>query len=283
MEYLFPPFEEPFRNALGRLTVRRQQAHEAVQARDNVVGFVSAKGGCGGTTIACHVASFLPEVCRGRVLLADLDLSSGSVRFVMKAKSPYSLSDVAANLQRLDLSYWRGIVSNGYPGLEVLSAPTTPVGKDLRPEQLRHVIEFARSQYDWVIADLGRNVNTTSLGTVEGIDRLYVVVTGDVVALHQAKHMIRVMLDAGYSRDRLSLVLNRTPKRMDVTLDELEQMLGLPLVITIPDDYQSLDETYAEGRLLTPESGLGRHFMRLACKIARVEESPRKSRFSLFG
>jgi pilus assembly protein CpaE len=281
-EYLYPPFDQSFRNALERVNQNRERARETVHSGGNVIGFVSAKGGCGSTTIACHVASYLPEVARGRVLLADLDLSSGIIGFLMRAKSSYSVSDAASNLQRLDMSYWRGIISNGYPGLEVLSAPSHPAGKDLKPEHLRHILRFTRTQYDWVVADLGRNLNATSLGTFDGFDRVYLVTTADVAALHQAKQMIRVLLDAGYSRDKLALVLNRMPKRLDVTLEELERMLGLPLLVTIPNDYHALEEVYTEGKLLPPESGLGRNYLRLTRKIAGVEESPKKSRFGFF-
>jgi hypothetical protein len=42
--------------------------------------------------------------------------------------------------------------------------------------------------------------------------------------------MIRYMLDSGYPQANIRLILNRVPKRLDVTLDEIEQMLGLPIL-----------------------------------------------------
>jgi Flp pilus assembly CpaE family ATPase len=57
---------------------------------------------------------------RGRqgkhVLLADLDLEAGIVRFLMRTKSPYSVMDALNSLQRLDQNYWNALISNGMLG-----------------------------------------------------------------------------------------------------------------------------------------------------------------------
>jgi Flp pilus assembly CpaE family ATPase len=102
-----------------------------------------------------------------------------------------------------------------------------------------------------------------------------------VPALHSAKQMIQFLLEGGYPAANLRLILNRAPKRSDVTTEELEQMLGLPFYATIANDYQALQDAYSEGRLLDPATHLGKSFGRLAAKIAGVTEPKRK--FSLFG
>ena len=52
----------------------------------------------------------------------------------------------------------------------------------------------------------------------------------------------------------------------------------------IPNDYPELYETYAEGRMLSRNSELGRQIARLASKLANLEEEKGpKKRFALFG
>ena len=58
-------------------------------------------------------------------------------------------------------------------------------------------------------------------------------------------------------------------------------MLGLPIYATLANDYQTLQESFTEGRLLDGSTHLGRDFARLAAKIAGVEV--KKKKFSLFG
>jgi len=282
-EFLYPPIAEPLKAALERLGEARQKASEKVLRGGRTMGFLSAKGGCGATTIACHVAKELARMNSGKVLLADVDLQSGMIGFLMKTVSNYSLADAVNNLQRLDLSYWRGLVSNGTPNLEIITAPTSPAAKQLPAGHVKQVLAFVRSLYDWTVLDLGRSVTAATLSILDVIDETYLVTTPEVPALHQAKQMVQILLDAGYSRSHLRLILNRTTRRIDVTLDELESMLGVPVYATIADDFDALYEACSEGRLVDSSSALGGDFGRIAAKIAGVPEVARKKRFSLFG
>jgi len=280
-EYVFPPLREPLQAAFERLDHHRQKAAEVANRSGKTLAFVSAKGGCGATTLACHVAVELPHHVRAKVLLADLDMQAGSIGFLVKSKTPYSIADAASNLVRLDPSYWRALISNGIPDLEIITAPSAPGAKQVSPQQLKQVVAFARTQYPWSVLDLGRNLNAGTLGVLDLVDETYLVTTHEVPALHQAKHMIQLLLDGGYPRANLRLLLNRAPKHSDVTLEELEQMLGLPIYATIANDYQALQEAYAEGRLVQPGCNLGRSFGRLAMRIAGVNEE-KKKKFSMF-
>jgi pilus assembly protein CpaE len=281
-EYLFPPLATHLTAALERLANSRQQARESLKQGGKTIAFVSAKGGCGATTLACHIAADLPSQVKGKVLLADLDLQSGMIGFLLKTKSVYSVADAVGNLQRLDPSYWKALISNGIPNLEIIAAPTSPASKQLSGPQLKQVLAFARTQYDWTVIDLGRNLNASTLSMLDLIDETYLVTTQEIPALHQAKQMIQVLLDSGYPRANLRLVLNRVPKRLEVTLEELEGMLGSKIYATISDDYSTMQEAYAEGRLVDPTSSLGKNFSRLTGKITGIEP-PKKKSFSLFG
>jgi len=283
-EYLYPPFGGQVRAALERIGKERKSVSRPSRRAGNTIGFVSAKGGCGATTIACHTAIEFPQLSGGKVLIADLDFDSGMISFLLKSKSAYSICDAAQNIQRLDENYWRALVSNGFTsGLEMISAPRPCDRNPLRPEQLRTVLSFARTQYDWTLVDLGRSLNHFSLAALEEIDQLFLVTTLEVPALHHAKILVQTLQESGYGRDRVHLLLNRAPKHFDVTLAELETMLGASVSATIPSDYESLNESYSEGKLLAPGANLRRHFQHLARKIAGVEEPKTKKKFVFFG
>ena len=67
-------------------------------------------------------------------------------------------------------------------------------------------------------------------------------------------------------------LLNRAPKRLDITPGELEKMLGTTNFATVPNDYPELYETYAEGRMLSRTCELGKQSSKLALKLANLEE-----------
>ena len=284
-EYLFPPLQEPLRRALERRSAERSRRRDgSSKGSGKAFAFFSAKGGCGATTLVCHVAAELGRQNQ-KVLLADLDLDAGMVGFITKTKAVYSILDAINNLHRLDIHYWKALVSNGIPGVEIVASPLALASKQQpKDEQIRHVINFARPHYDWMLVDLGRSLTRMGMAALEEIDEACLVSTLEVPALHQAKQIIQTLLDSGYGKNRIKLILNRSPKRLDITPGELEKMLGVPIFCIIPDDYPELYETYAEGRMLSRGSELGKQMARLAGKLANLEEEKApKKRFGLFG
>ncbi len=283
-EYLYPPLSANLGKALERLAGRTRQRQAQNPNGGKILGFFSAKGGCGATTIACHAAVELARQTSQKVLLADLDLDAGLVGFLMKSKSRYSILDAMSNTHRLDPSYWRALISNGTPRLQVIRAPDASVQRaEPKGEDLHTVLRFVRFQYDWTLVDLGRGLNPLVVNALDEVDQAFLVTTLDVPALHQVQQIIRTLLDNGYSQERLRLVLNRVPKAPDVMPSELEGLVGIPVFAMLPEDHGAIYEAYAEGQLLPASSFLGRHLSKMAASIAGVQEPTGKKKFSIFG
>jgi pilus assembly protein CpaE len=283
-EYIYPPLGPDLRAALERMASERAKNKAGTAPRGRVFGFLGAKGGCGTTTFSCHLAVEFHRLTGLNVLLADFDTDNGIIGFLMKSKSPYTVADAVENVQRLDLSFWKALVSNGYPGVEVMMAPTgINVRRRWNVEDFRHLIPFMRANYDWSVIDLGRSLSPLALAVLEDLDVVYLVTTLEVPSLHQAKQLLQALWDAGFSRDRVKVILNRMPKRSEISVEELDRMLGTVIFATVPNDFPALFDAYAERRLLPPESQLGRHFTRVAAKITGVEQKVSKSRFSFLG
>jgi pilus assembly protein CpaE len=281
-EYLFPPLENALRGALERRSAEIRRRHGS-RGYGKAVGFLSSKGGCGATTVVCHLAVELGRQGQ-KVLLADLDLDAGLIGFLTKTKGGYSVLDAINNLHRLDANYWKALVSNGIPGVEIIPAPGAATPRTSpRQEQLRHLFGFLRSCYDFTLVDLGRSLTRTSVSALEEVDEAYLVSTLEVPALHQAKQLLQILSDGGYSKDRLHLILNRVPKRSDLEPGEIEKILGLEVYAVLPSSYPELHECYSMGKLLPERSMLGKHIRELASRMTGLEEQQRKHKFLMFG
>ncbi len=269
VEYLDSPIGNRLRLTLQKIWVTRTPESSSGRA-GRVLAFVSAKGGCGATTIACHLAREFERQTGQRVLLADLDLDAGMVQFLLKTGSPYSLLDAVANAHRLDPCFWNELVSHVSPRLDVLHSPATGSGP-LEEAALRRVLRFARSLYDWVLLDLGRGLNPALLSGLAEIRESYLVATPDVPALYKAKRVMHTLVERGCKREHLRLIINCMPKRSDLSLDELERTVGFPVYGVVPGDDGAIEEACAAGRLVEPGGILGMHYARLAAKMAGIE------------
>ena len=172
--------------------------------------------------------------------------------------------------------------------MEIVSSPLALASKQQpKDEQIRHVLSFARPHYDWTLVDLGRSLSRIAMAALEEIDEACLVTTLEVPALHQSKQIIQTLLDSGYGKSRIKLILNRAPKRLDITPGELEKMLGTPIFCMMPNDYPELYETYAEGRMLNRSSELGKQIAQAGNEAGepgrRKVGANGKKRFALFG
>lgn len=280
-EFLFPPFDSTLQPALQRLGSERVQLRNPQQVNGKVLAFLSVKGGCGSTTLACHLGVELHRASMEPTLLADFDLDAGIIGFLMKVQSRYTLLDAAKNVYRLDPSFWKAMVFKHRTGIDVLKGPPPALTHTIpNQDEVRAILRLAKSMYNYTILDLGRGLNRLSLSTLELVDTAYLVTVPDVPSLHQAKLIISALRDYGFGQGKLQLLLNRMQKTPEVTPAELERAMGLPVFGTIPNDYFPLYEAYAEGGLLPAKSKLLRHYETLARRIAGIpEEKPTKVGF----
>lgn len=281
-EFIHPPLEETFAPALQRV-IDSHADEQQPERRGKVIGFLSAKGGCGSTTLACHVAADLKRQTDKRVLLADLDLTSGMVGFLMKVAGTYTILDAVMNLGRLDESLWKALVAEWKPGISVIPSPDdfsyeNAPGRD----ELRQVLRFMRTQHDWVVLDLGRSFNEVAAALYQELDELLLISVLEVSALHGLKTIAQKLRDRGEDLGKLQLVLNRTPKMMDITHEDLQKVLGRPLYAMLPNDYPSLYQAYSTGTLLPANNRLAQQFSVLSTKLAGIETAKPHKKFSLF-
>ena len=282
MEYLSPPLGESLGAALERVSEERSdQAGELKRGR--TLAFFSAKGGCGATTLACHVAVLLARLSQRKLLLADFDLNTGTIDFLMKSKARYTVLDAIHNINRLDLSFFKALVTNGRPGMEIINAPNGNAARaSAEDERLPHILQLVRTWYDWVVVDLGRGLSKIGMQVLEETDEGFLVTGIDVPALYHAKHVIRSLQDAGYG-GRLRVVLNRLSRRSEVSTAEIQELLGAPVFAVMPDDPGALHDAYSAGTLLPPGTSLAKHLNALAAKISGVKEEKKPKKFSFLG
>ena len=137
--------------------------------------------------------------------------------------------------------------------------------------QIRHLIEFMRRNYRVLCFDLSGNLERYSLEIMHESKRIMLVCTPEIPSLHLAreKYMYLKHLDLG---DRVCVLVNRCQKRPMITPQQIEQLLGLPVHMTLPNDYHGVQRALTLGRCVDPTSDLGKQFQLLARSMV---EAPR--------
>jgi pilus assembly protein CpaE len=248
-----------------------------------LVGVLGAKGGVGATVVTCQLAGEL-QAAGCATCVVDLDLRDGDVALHYNVEPPYSLADVAQTSNRVDAAYLKSVAHVHSSGTSVITAPQRPEEAELiRTHHLEWVLEILRSQYEFVLVDLPRAWDEASLGTLDLLDQLLVVFGTDLPSLAHTRQHLELLARIEFPLRRIRLVANRHQRSNGVSDRETARFLGRAPDIRIPNDYLSVMESIASGKLLSqsaPRSAVHRAFRELAyhtrewCGRAAPDEKP---------
>jgi pilus assembly protein CpaE len=240
-----PVSEAELRTALSRMMT---ECHAGGAAGGKLIAVINAKGGSGATLLACNLAHQLSN--RGSTLLLDLDLQFGSVAHYLDVHPSHSHLEVMQQVDELDGVALRGFCSHFSPDLHVLGgrAGELCLTQDVRLEQLEALLRLARDTYDWVVADLPRQIDHLTGITLEQADRVYIVVQQSLSHLKDAARLVRILRDdLGVQGNRIQVVVNRYNKAAPVSLKDIAEALRCVELQKLPNDYAAVTESQNTG------------------------------------
>jgi len=165
-ELLSPPFSKAdLRRVFDQLQEHLESHPASVGSTDCCFAFIPAKAGVGASTIAANATWAFSKSPDARVLLADLDSSSGVTGFMFNAEHEYGLKDIAKRGKELDSEYWERTVTK-VGNIDLLLSNAPGVEQPITNGQIAHLIDFARRNYSIINADLSDALDETSLAVL---------------------------------------------------------------------------------------------------------------------
>jgi len=267
-EFLYAPFElATQREAIARLRRLVQPEAPSQTEAGHVIAMASSKPGSGASTVATQVAFSLQRLTGKRILLADFDLTGGTIGFYLKLSHNYSLVDALQHSEHMDLALWNSLTVN-YGGVDILPAPAAPYAEPLDGARLRVLIEHARNLYDWVILDLPAIFNRTSLMAISECERAFLISTSELPSLHLTRKALTMVDQLGFPKDRFQVLVNRVDKRDDISTADMEKLFGCAIHAKLPNDYFSLHRVVTLGQPLGADGELGKAIEQVAARLS---------------
>lgn len=262
-EFVPLPFHrQALQEVIGRVRELQQKNPPAIEATDQIFSFLPSKAGVGTSTIALNVAAALARIPDARVLISDFDLNSGMLRFMLKLSNSYSVTDAVDHVTDMDEGLWPDLVTNvGH--LDILHAGKLNPNFRVEPTQIRHLIEFMRRNYKVLCFDLSGNLEKYSLEIMQESKRIFLVCTAEIPSLHLAREKFTFLKGLDL-HERVSVLLNRCTKRPAIAPEQIEELVGAPVLLTFPNDYNGVSRALALGECVDFRTDLGRQYTALA-------------------
>jgi pilus assembly protein CpaE len=282
-ELVAEPFElSALVESLRNVKALVEQKPPLYTAKGRIYSFLPAKAGSGATTMALNLGGALARMANTRVLLADLDLSSGILRFLLKIRNEHAIMEVIEHMHELDENLWQQLVTT-VAKLDVLhSGPLNPNVR-VDPAQIHDLAQFCLRNYDAVCVDMSGNLERYSLEILRDSLQVFLVCTPEVPSLHLTREKLAFLKTLDLD-SRVSVVLNRVSKQSLLTPQQVQDVLGVPVKLNFINDYQVVNAATRAGEFVDPKSKLGLQFAELASSLLNrsTAETASKRKFLEF-
>jgi len=214
-----------------------------------ILAFIACKGGSGATFISTNFGYALATLADKKVLLIDLHRQFGDATlYVSDQKPAMTLSDVCQQIARIDGPFLESCLVHVAPGFGVLAAADDPgQNVEAKPEHIDTILRVARQHYDYILLDVGRQIDAVSLRALDSTDAIYPVLQLALPDIRDARRLLDIFRSLGYVTDHIRLIVNRYEKGGKLRLQDLHAALGAEVLHTVPNDYIAVTDSVNQG------------------------------------
>ena len=215
-----------------------------------LIAILSGKGGTGKTSLCAGIAQALAENGEA-VLCIDCDVGMRNLDIALGLSQMGALSFQEALAYGLD----KATQHPDYPKLSFLTAPMNCSADAVDPQGFAKLLQDARSRFDYILLDAPAGIDAGFRLAARHADRIVLVTGSDPASVRdvgRAGQLLRAM-----EKTNIRIIVNRIDPRMvkamRLTVDDIMDRTGLPLLGIVPEDPQVVLAAAFEQPLLKHE------------------------------
>jgi pilus assembly protein CpaE len=254
-----------------------------------IISLLGSRGGVGTTSIAVNLAATLAADPNNQVALIDLDLALGDadIAIELPANDGLSLSDLARNIERLDMNYLkRALIRHPETNLSILRHPLeiTDIG-GIHEGHVERIINLLKVSYTHLVLDLSKALLPTDLMALRLSDVVLLTSQLELSSLRNVVRLVHSLSEEPTLGDKLRILMNRVGSdymEAGISIQKAEEVIGKPIFWQLPNDSKPMMASRVAGMPLVksaPKCKVQLSLFGLANTIsgkAVVTEAPKK-------
>ena len=178
--------------------------------KGKVIAVASGKGGVGKTIFATNLAGIY-HYLKKKVLLIDMDLSSGGINVLLNLSSSKTIYNLADDILNNRFKEAGDYVCHYSEYIDVLSSCKDPrQGSKIDIKLIEQIITIYKNNYDVVILDTTHIPTAYTLMSLDLADQILFMITDDLLDLKNSAGMLTILKDI--KENNVKVVLNNSLK-----------------------------------------------------------------------
>jgi pilus assembly protein CpaE len=249
-EFLTQPLKtEDLAAALQRVSRQKHGASGGASRGCTMIAVTGATGGVGTTSLAVNLGCALAADAANSVVLLDLDLCLGDADVFLDTIPEYTLSDVAQNIGRLDLTLLKRSLTKHDTGLYLLPRPVQlEDSRTITIDDLIRVIGLLKASFTHVIADTSKSYSPLDMQVLQESDLVLLVTQLDLPCLRNVVRLMASFKQTSSLEDKVKIVVNRVGYDTgQISLRKAQETIGREIFWQVPNDYRVMVEVRNNG------------------------------------
>jgi pilus assembly protein CpaE len=249
-EFLTHPLHtEDLAAALQRVARQRAGGSGNSSRACTIIALTGATGGVGTTSLAVNLGCSLAANPEHSVVLLDLDLCLGDADVFLDTIPEYTLSDVAQNINRLDLTLLKRSLTKHDTGLYLLPRPVQlEDARQITTDELSRVLGLLKASFTHVIIDTSKGFTEMDMHALAEADQVLLVTQLDLPCLRNVVRLMMSFKESGKFDDRVKIIVNRVGYDTgQISLKKAKETIGRDIFWQVPNDYRVMVEVRNNG------------------------------------
>jgi pilus assembly protein CpaE len=249
-EFLTQPLQtEDLAAALQRVARQRAGSSGNSNPACTIIAVTGATGGVGCTSLAVNLGCSLAANPENSVVLLDLDLCLGDADVFLDTIPEYTISDVAQNINRLDLTLLKRSLTKHDTGLYLLPRPVQlEDARHITTEELSRVLGLLKASFTHVIIDTSKGFTEMDMHALGEADQVLLVTQLDLPCLRNVVRLMMAFKESGKFDDKVKIIVNRVGYETgQISLKKAQETIGRDIFWQIPNDYRVMVEVRNNG------------------------------------
>jgi len=219
-----------------------------------VIAVSGVTGGCGATTVAINLASEIVHLQNLHTILVELAFQKGLLATYLNVEPVYTIPDLLHNNTTLDLHMVQRALAQVEENFDILSGSHHSISQvQVSIRDVLRLIDHLRRLSQVVVLDVPCSLDDTYLQTLSAATHVVLVAEQSLPSLRSLKLVLEMLGRANLKLDlsqdgSLRILLNRyNPNASEFDLNKLKDLLQVPQMMTVANDYQAVNSAQLRG------------------------------------